>query len=110
MYKCKGVDFGCELFSNNTICDMCTFLQSSDAELGLFGMIKPKLKCPIEPGKYDLNEMNANLDMISNLPLEGFLWHVLITSFRGEDDEREMVSCFNVYVRVFHASKRKPRV
>lgn len=107
MYKCKGVDFGCELFSNNTHCDLCTLFSSSDSEMGLFGLIKPKLKCPIEPGEYDLNEVISNMEMISNLPLEGFLWHVLITSFRGEDDEREMVSCFSVYVRVFISTRRK---
>lgn len=118
LWKCKSINYRCELFTNSSSPDLCDILEGKKENMKLafenfFPNIKPKVTCPIQLGTYEVDGATMNLDSIAHLPIEGNLWHleVFLLQRKGEDEEEEikLIGCLDSHIRVFLGSSRGNR-
>lgn len=64
--------------------------------------IKPSLKCPASPGNYTIPETKLNLNIISMVPLDGYIYTDIIKLTFTEDGKKskKLMWCFKVEVKV----------
>lgn len=110
LIRCKSINNECTTVLNNTYAHMCDVLYETRFFGGNFiKRITPKIKCPFKAGFYKMNGAEINLDFLSALPIEGYIWKVIATFYTTMDnpEERRMYACISGYVKVFQGSSKR---
>lgn len=99
----------CEKYPGATVHRICKkFDEKNTFYSSFFENIKPAFKCPIKPGLYTVDQTKLDLNAISMLPLDGYLWVVtfkMLTADAG-NKRKQTAMCLNSEIKVLRTSIR----
>lgn len=99
----------CEKNNNLNVGGICQKFHDKNAFYSsLFDNIKPRLKCPIKPGIYMIEEGFLDLSLISLLPLDGYIYVCAFKLAYGEKGSRakKVAMCLNTETKIFKTHKK----
>lgn len=87
----------CEIYQRFKITKMCDKFNDKNAfYAGGLTNITPSLRCPIKAGNYTFVDSILDLSALSPLPLDGYIWIVLMKWVSGESGKNpRLVFCFH---------------
>jgi hypothetical protein len=92
----------CQKLNSLRLDDLCKKIADEKAFwYNIFEHITPPLRCPLQPGNYNIPEAGLDLSLFAMVPIDGHVWvtQLKIIADRGKKGKK-LLMCFNVEAEV----------
>lgn len=108
-FKCSLDMTDCQKYNSFNVGGMCQKFQNTNAFYSsFFNSIRPPWKCPIKPGNYTIEEGLFDLNLISLLSLDGYVWSATFKFVSGDkrSKNKKIVMCLNSETKIIKTNKK----
>ncbi|KAG5678164.1 hypothetical protein PVAND_007858 [Polypedilum vanderplanki] len=98
----------CEKFNGVKLPGICEVLKNVNGPFyPVVKAFKPRLSCPILPGKYETMNSVVDVSPFAPLPVDGYTWVSTVKASSGEGKNRKLAMCLLMETKITLYKTRK---